>query len=251
MKALWTFIRRRWWLTQDRLVSTMIIVFLAPIVIYLFIHLPFKSIIIRSVGNIPYASWALPGYLMILSLIGLIPMIYRDLFELRIHHKAIIPISLAPVTKIDIIVGVLVTAVFESMIYVLFGLVVFCSLIPLTFNLYEYILIGLYLLLQGFLIGNLLITIALLTQRVTTYLPMIILVIFGIIFSSGYLFEFEFFPTGISQALRYNPTGLLLQNLRSLLFVGYLNYWTLAVPILLSAVWIYLNSIILRKRLKQ
>ncbi len=251
MSTILAFLKRRWWLTQERLFSTLILVGLTPVLIYLVIHLPLQTIIVRSVRSIPYADWVLPGYLMIISFLGLIPTIYRDLFDLRIHGKALFPMTLTPSTKTEIILGVLVTAVVESLIYVSVGFIVFVALMDVSYRWFDFVFILIYLIIYLFLAGNIFILISLLTSRVTTYIPIILLVVFLYIFSSGMLIEFEFYPTEIGLFLRNLPTSMILDNLRTILFTRYFVWWSILVPMVTGGILVFLNGKLLKHVLKQ
>ncbi len=251
MNTVLAFLKRRWWLTQERLFSTLILVFITPVILYLLIHLPLNAIIVRSVRNIPYGDWALPGYLMIVSFFGLIPTIYRDFFELRLHGKALFPITLTPVSKIEIVMGILITAIVESIIYLLFSLIVFLMLIDVSYRWFDFLIIFFYLIIQMALIGNVIIMLALLAKRVTTFLPVVLLILAVYIFGSGMIFEFEFYPAQIGGILKYLPTSLILDNLRTILFTRYFIWWSFLIPIGIIISLVIANSKILRYVVKQ
>ncbi len=251
MNILLTFLKRRWWLTQDRLYSTLMIMFMTPVLVFLFIHLPLNTIIVRSIRNISYGEWAFPGYLTIISILGLLPTIYRDLFELRIHKKALLPITLAPVSKTEIVLGILTSAVVESMFFIIIAMIVFTSLMDVNFRWYDFVFILIYMVFQGFLIGNIITTISLLTQRVTTFIPLILIMAGFIMFGTGCLFEFEFFPGQISGILKMSPSSMLLENLRTVLFTRYFIWWTFVTPVIMTVLLTLMNGRILKQVLKQ
>ncbi|MFQ6605718.1 MAG: hypothetical protein ACE5D8_09240 [Fidelibacterota bacterium] len=251
MNVLLTFLKRRWWLTQDRLYSTLMIMFMTPVIVFLFVHMPLNAIIVRSIRNISYGEWAYPGYLTIISFLGLLPTIYRDLFELRIHKKALLPITLTPVSKTEIVVGIVASAVVESIFFVVIAMVVFTSLMDVSFRWFDFLFIIVYMILQGFLIGNVISTISLLTKRVTTFIPLILIVMGFITFGTGCLLEFEFFPGQISGLLKLIPSSMLLENLRTVLFTRYFIWWTFITPLLITVLLTLLNGRILKQVLKQ
>ncbi len=251
MSTVIAFLKRRWWLTQDRIFSTLILIFLTPVIIYLLIHLPLNAIIVRSVRNIPYSDWVLPGYLMLVSFFGLIPTIYRDLFDLRLHGKALFPITLTPISKTEIIIGILITAIVESILYLIVSSVVFLSLMDVSYRWFDMITIFIYLILQMALIGNVLITASLLAKRVTTFLPLVLIILAVYLFGSGMIYEFEFYPLQIGEILKYLPSSLLLGNLRTILFTRYFIWWSFLLPIVIIIGLTILNGKILKMVLKQ
>ena len=127
------FIIRRWWLIRNRFISSIALALVVPSILSTVTVLGTKNIVIRSINGQPYEVWVLPGLMMFMGAILITPLIYRDFFDLRIHNKALIPMTLAPVRKSTIILGILISALFEVLAVMSIGL-----------GIYNIILYGMY-----------------------------------------------------------------------------------------------------------
>ena len=107
------FIIRRWWLIRNRFFSFIALAFIVPSILSIVTVFGAKNIIVRSINGQPYEIWVLPGLMMFLAAVLITPLIYRDFFHLRIHSKALISMTLAPIRKSSIILGILVSALLE------------------------------------------------------------------------------------------------------------------------------------------
>jgi len=245
------FLKRRLWLTQQRLFSTLGLAFLLPLLLHLSINIPMRQVVVRTIRNIPYQEWVFPGMLMILGVITLIPLLYRELFDLRIHKKGLLPITLTPLTKYEIIIGILFTAILESLVFIVFGMVVFTIVMDIAFVWYDYLIMLFFLFLSNCILGNLIVTVALLTERVTMFMIFVVTIFCFLLFGSGLLIEFEFFPVILGTTLQYFPTSMLITGLRMLIFTGIINWTYLIVPFLMIIIWTIFNSELLRRKLNQ
>tara|TARA_B100000959_G_scaffold52598_1_gene54682 strand:- start:1699 stop:2340 length:642 start_codon:yes stop_codon:yes gene_type:complete len=210
-----------------------------------------KNIFIYSLDKIPYEIWVFPGIVLLVSILSAYAVLYRDLFDLRIHKKSFIPITLAPYSKFYLVGGFLLTAIVESLIYGILSMIILSFLLSQSLHWYSYIAIPLYGFTFLFLFVNLLLTISILSERITTFLSMIIILFFFMIFGTGILFEFEFYPKILGTVLTYNPFSLILSELRGFLFSNHINWIWILVPILTGFVWTWINGFILKRTLKQ
>jgi ABC-type polysaccharide/polyol phosphate export permease len=245
------FLLRRWWLIRNRLFSTVGFLILFPIMLHVGITMVMKNIMVRSINQIPYEAWVFPGILMVISAVVVFPHLYRDLFDLRVHKKSLIPMTLAPVSKTMLITSFLVAACSESLVFVLTGMLILSFLTPHPFPLIGYFLIPVFALGFSALLGNLMITLSLITDRITTYLSAILIVFIVILFGSGILVEFEFYPYSIGMILSHFPTSMILSSLRALIFYHRLDWPGIVVPTLITLCWIWLNGRLLQRKLNQ
>ena len=72
-----------------------------------------------------------------------------------------------------------------------------------------------------------------------------------IVFASGTVIEFEYFPEIIGNVLRYLPTGQIMQSLRMALFSGVVNWFIIFSALFTIVLWGYLNGLLFKKRLKK
>ncbi|NHZ87040.1 MAG: hypothetical protein GWP19_14405 [Planctomycetia bacterium] len=70
-----------------------------------------------------------------------------------------------------------------------------------------------------------------------------------IVFASGTIIEFEYFPQVIGNILRYLPTGQIMQSLRMALFSGVINWLILLGALVTIFFWTFINGIVFKKRL--
>ncbi len=245
------FLIRRWWLTQNRILSSIALALVTPVLLYISIVTVLNNVIVRSIDGIAYDHWVYPGLVMILAIIGLFPLLYRDFFDLRIHRKILQPITLAPVTKMEIVAGIGLTAIVESLIYVVISITVLSILISTPFSWLDYLTLILYLTIFNGVMANLFITVGLLVERVTTYMVVVLGLIVFILFGSGILIEFEFYPSIMSTFFSSLPTSVLMRGLRSCLFFDRFDWTTIIYPIVLILAWFFLNSILLKIKSKQ
>ena len=71
------------------------------------------------------------------------------------------------------------------------------------------------------------------------------------ILGTGIIFELDFFPIEISNILKHNPISMPLIELRNLLFTKNLDLKFVTIPLAVSIIWIFLNTALIKKKLKQ
>jgi hypothetical protein len=99
--------------------------------------------------------------------------------------------------------------------------------------------------------ANIIITLSLIVDKTTLYILLMLTFFLFIVFASGTVIEFEYFPEVIGNILMYLPTGQIMQSLRMALFSGVIN-WLILLGILITIfLWTFLNGIIFKKRLIQ
>ncbi len=245
------FLQRRWWLFQNRILLTLAVALILPILLYMGISLVLKNIIVRSVAEIPYQIWVIPGMLFLISMLALMPILYRDFFDLRIHKKTLLPMSLAPLSKPSLVTGILIAALLEALFYTILGLIIMVILSGISMPWYDFLIILVFSLLFNLLVGNLVITLSLLTDRITIYMTILLSLVLLFLFSSGLFVEFEFYPVTLGVILKNIPNSMVLRATRHILFVREFPWVLVIVPIVVGVVWTYLNGIFLRWRLHQ
>ena len=245
------FLFRRWWLFRRRIFSTMAFVVALPIIIHLALTLGIGNIIFETSTKLSYQKWLYPGLVFIVNTIVMIPIIYREFFDLRVNSRTLITLSLTPLSKLHLIGLLLLTALVEATIFSLVAMTIFLYLMDLSFNMLDLLYILVAMNLFGLIVSNGLITISLLTDRINTFFIVTFIFFFFIIFSSELLFQFEFYPFRITAVLENLPTSMVSNWCRSLMFNGYF-YWTLFLPpLVIGLVWIIFNSLLLKRTIRQ
>ena len=244
-------LKRRLWLWKNRLVPSIFFYLILPIFIFVIISLPLKNIIRFSLAEIPYDIWVLPRLIFIVGSFSLYPLLYREYFELRIHRKVLVNIALAPYSKKYMIFSSLVISGLESIGMSVLGIIVYTTFTSISLSVSSTIFLFLCLVIYLFLLGNLYITISLLIDALTTMFLATSMIFVFILFGSGFLIEFSFFPVGIESFLKWLPLSIPFQIFHKFNATGLVDWLSLSILCIVIYLWIIFNSIILKRRLRQ
>ena len=244
-------LKRRLWLWKNRLIPSIFFYLILPIFIFVIISLPLKNIIRFSLAEIPYDIWVLPGLIFIVGSFSLYPLLYREYFELRIHRKVLVNIALAPYSKKYMIFSSLVISGLESIGMSVLGIIVYTTFTSISLSVSSTIFLFLCLVIYLFLLGNLYITISLLIDALTTMFLATSMIFVFILFGSGFLIEFSFFPVGIESFLKWLPLSIPFQIFHKFNATGLVDWLSLSILCVVIYLWIIFNSIILKRRLRQ
>ena len=91
---------------------------------------------------------------------SIIPSIFRDVFDLRIHKKVLTYLSLTPFSKRFLISGFLVVSLTEGIIMSLISLLLYSFIIPFPFSLVETLALVFYLSIFILVLGNIFIIVS-------------------------------------------------------------------------------------------
>ena len=224
---------------------------LLPIVLYFLVVSPFSKIFMNQNDSISFEEWVFPGMLILIGIVPIIPILYRDLFDYRIHKKAILSMTLAPISKLKLLSGFLTSAILESLFFVCVGSAMYSMLTGIVFAPVDYGIILGFILVINVLAGCFVTTVALLTARVFSFFFVLIVFLLYLMFGTGMIFSIDFFPENFGMILKYVPFGMLIQQLQQTLFYGEFHWLSIAVLVLLIVPWIYVNSELLRRKLNQ
>ncbi len=242
---------RRWWLIRNRLISTIALSFIIPGSLTIVTVLGIKNIIVRSINGEPYEIWVVPGLFMVLSTLLITPLIYRDFFDLRIHHKVLVPLTLSPIRKSNIIIGILFSALLEALVVLGVGLVIYSAIFPDVIHLFQSILILFYSAIFAVLFGNIVIAISLLTERISVFISVIFTLIISVMFACGLFIEFNFYPLPMANFFRYIPLSMVGIASRNHLFHESFDIIHTVIPIFVSIILIIFNSYLLKRKMGQ
>ncbi|MBC8345221.1 MAG: hypothetical protein H8E56_03075 [Candidatus Marinimicrobia bacterium] len=245
------FILRRYWLIRHRPIVTLSFMFIFPLLIHFFVTIVLKNVLVNSLEQIPYDIWVFPGILLLIAAITANAVIYRDLFDLRVHQRAFLPLTLAPFSKTQLILGFLVISAIEATFYVLVAMGVLNFFLPKTLSALDYFMILVFTPIFIFILGNILITFSLLIDRITTYLSTILVLFLIILFGSGVLVELEFYPKTISLILSNLPLSMILYSLRDIIFSNRVDWTQIFIPIFVAIIWTWFNGFLLKRKLNQ
>lgn len=242
-------LKRRLWIIKNRLFTTLGLLFILPVFLNIVINLPFKRLVVNPLWNIAHEQWIFPGLTIIVVVMMMIPSVYRDLFELRIHKKLLPALALTPISKMLYLNNFLITVLIETAIYTILVMLIYSILIVPGFAVLDYLIMFPFIIIFIALCANILITLSLIVDKTTLYNLLMLTFFLFIVFASGTIIEFEYFPEVIGNVLMYLPTGQIMQSLRMALFSGVVNWLILLAVLITIFLWTFLNGIIFKKRL--
>ena len=222
-----------------------------PLLLHISITMVMKNILVRSLDQIPYELWIFPGIILIIASMSTFSMIYRDLFDLRIHKKSFLPMTLAPYSKTQLILGFLITSIVETTVYVIVAMAVLTVFLPSPFDISTYFIILIFTFLYTFIVGNIIITFSVITDRISIYLSVFITMFLILLFGTGILVEFEFYPKTISVILSNFPLSMFLSSLREIIFFNRIDWFQIFIPIIVAIGWTWVNGYLLKRKLNQ
>lgn len=242
-------LKRRLWIIKNRLFTTLGLLFILPVFLNIVINLPFKRLVVNPLWNIAHEQWIFPGLTIIVVVMMMIPSVYRDLFELRIHKKLLPALALTPISKTLYLNNFLITVLIETAIYTILVMLIYSILIVPGFAVLDYLIMFPFIIIFIALCANILITLSLIVDKTTLYNLLMLTFFLFIVFASGTIIEFEYFPEVIGNVLMYLPTGQIMQSLRMALFSGVVNWLILLAVLITIFLWTFLNGMIFKKRL--
>ena len=205
----------------------------------------------ETIAKFSYQKWLYPGLVLIVNTVMIIPIIYRDFFDLRVNSRTLITLSLTPLSKIQLVGFLLLTALVEATIFSMVAMTIFLYLMDLSLSMLDLLYIIVAMNLFGLIVSNGLITLSLLTDRINTFFIVTFILFIFIIFSSELLFEFEFYPLRISAVLKNLPTSMISNWCRGLIFNGYFDWTFFLTPLVIGLVWTTINAVLLKRTLRQ
>ena len=242
---------RRIWLLINHLTSTVVLSFILPIIVFIFTNLAFRNILVNSIYDINFNVWIYPSMIFLVSSLCIIPSIFRDVFDLRIHKKVLAYISISPWSKQYIVFSLLVVSLVEAFSITLFSLILYSFIISHPFNFLETIALLIYLLIYILAYGNILITISILSDKSATFLLSLMILLLVTLFGSGLIIELNFFPSPIRYLLSIFPISMIVSAMQSYLYSGFINWGLTSLSILISIGILFINSILIRNKLRQ
>ena len=189
--------------------------------------------------------------IFLVSLLSIIPSIFRDLFDLRIHKKVLTYLSISPWSKQSLVSSVLVVSLFEAFSIALFSIILYSFIIPHPFSFLETIALLIYLLIFILVFGNILITISILSDKSATFLLSLMILFFFTLFGSGLIIELNFFPSSMYYLMSLFPISMIVSAMQSYLYSGFIDWGLTLLPILISIGILIINSVLIRKKLRQ
>ena len=222
-----------------------------PILLFIMISIPFKNIIRYSISGVPYDIWVFPGLIFIVGSLGLFPIIYREIFDLRVHRKVLLNIALAPYSKSQLVFGNLCVSVLEALTMCIFSIFIYSSIVSIPLNFSNFLFLIFCLVIYLFLVGNIYILLSISIDAITTMILSSFSLIFFIMFGNGFLIEFSFFPSYIESILKYSPISFSQQCYQRFTSTGYFDWMFMIMQIIIIYTLFLLNGFLLKRKLRQ
>ena len=242
---------RRFWLLRNRLVITAPIIILSPIAFHVFLSSVINNIYSSSPNGIPIESWLFPGVIFSFGSLTMLAILYRDLFNSQSNLQFLKLLSISPNSKFKIILGIILSSLIECLSYCVISTLTLLIFMPEPFSFSAFLSILFYLIFYLGLFGNCIISLSIYVQRGFTFLFLSFIFIQLLFVSSNILFDQEIYSRIMNMIFFINPFNMLLYDLRYLIFFGETNFIWVAISIALSLLWIFLNSLFLKKKLNQ
>ena len=248
IKAL---IIRRFWLLRNRLLITVPIIVLTPIAFHVFLSSVLKNIYSFSPNGVSIESWLFPGVIFSFGSLTMLAIVYRDLFNPQSTLQFLKLLSISPNSKFKIIIGILLSSIIECLFYSFISTLVLLIFTPEPFTFFAFLSILFYLIFYLSLIGNFVITLSIFVQRGFTFLFLSFILLQLLFVSSNILFEHQIYSEVMNIIFFNNPFNMLLYDLRYLIFFEESSFVWIAISSLIALIWIFLNSMLLKRKLKQ
>ena len=242
---------RRAWLLGNNLTTSVVILFLFPLSIFIFTNLALRSVPSIGLYDIEFDIWIYPSMIFLVTGLCILPSIFRDVFDLRVHKKVLSYLSLSPHSKPYLILSFSILSVVESLIFGLVSIILFSALVTYPFGFIKTIGFIFYFSIYIFLLSNVFITIAILSDKLSTMLISVFAFIFFLLFGSGLIVGPSFYPTSLENLLSLLPLAMVIEAMQSYLFSGFINWIFTVIPFLTSLLLLSLNSILIRNKLRQ
>ena len=210
-----------------------------------------NNIIMETMDNISYEDWVFPGLVMIINTILIAPIIFRDFYYSRLESKTLVTLSLTPLSKFKIISYLIISATDEGLVLSLLPFFILLYLMELAIGITSFIYIILAAFIFNIIIGNALATLSLSSNKINTILVSASIMLLFIFYSSQLLIEFEFYPASIIDIFNLLPTTMILNWYRSVEFEGVFNINSFFIPLAIGFVWLYINSILIKRVFSQ
>tara|TARA_Y100001958_G_C21111357_1_gene458194 strand:+ start:147 stop:896 length:750 start_codon:yes stop_codon:yes gene_type:complete len=242
---------RRAWLLANNLTTSVVILFLFPLSIFIFTNLALRKVPSIGLYDIEFDVWIYPSMILLVTGLCILPSIFRDVFDLRVHKKVLSYLSLSPHSKRYMILSFSIVSVVESIIFGLVSIILFSVFIPYPFGFIKTVGFIFYFSLYIFLLSNIFITISVLSDKLSTILISVFAFIFFLLFGSGLIISPSFYPPSLESSLSLLPLAMLIKAMQSYLFSGFINWFFTVIPFLTSLLLLSLNSFLIRNKLRQ
>ena len=119
---------------RNNLTTSVVIIFLFPLSIFIFTNLALRKLPSIGLYDIDFDVWIYPSMIYLVAGLCILPSIFRDVFDLRVHKKVLSYLSLSPHSKRYMILSFSIVSIVESLIFGFVSIILFSALIPYPFG---------------------------------------------------------------------------------------------------------------------
>ena len=145
----------------------------------------------------------------------------------------------------------IISAIIEGVVLSLLPIFILLYLMEISIGILSFIYTIIAVCLFSLIIGNALTTLSLSSNRINTIFIGASIMSLFIIYSSQLLIEFEFYPESVIDIFKFLPTSMISNWYRSIVFQGFFNLELFIMPLSIGIVWIFLNSMLMKRVLRQ
>jgi len=247
MKLIPIFFRRRLWILAHHWMSELALGLLLPVGIYFSIALSLNNVIKISPDGIPFRDWIQPGLIFIITLVNSYFPIFVEVFENRKLHPFFETVTASPNSSLAIVSALMISLLPDVIIKSLIAGIIFQILSGSLLEIIPFIFFIFFFTILSCLIINFALTLSLFTEKSTIHLFSAFFAFLFIIFSSGWIIPIDFLPSTLYTLFFFLPTTLLLEGGRQILFHQEYTVFTWLIPMVISFLWLILNTIFLKR----
>ena len=133
----------------------------------------------------------------------------------------------------------------------LFSILIYSSIVSISLNFSNFLFLIFCLVVYLFLVGNIYILLSISIDVITTMILSSFVLIFFMIFGSGFLIEFSFFPSFMESILKYSPISFSQQCYQRFTSTGNFDWMFIAIQVILIYTLFVLNGFLLKRKLRQ
>ena len=187
------------------------------------------------------------GLVFIFALVTSYLPVFIEIFENRKLHPFFESITASPNSSFAIVLALVISLLPDVILKSLIAGIILQALGGFILDIIPFLIFMFLVAILGFFIINLALTFSLFTASPVLHLFAAFLVSLFIVFSSGWIIPLDYFPPPLSSFFSYLPTAQLLEGGRQILFHHEFTLFTWFIPLVVSMIWLVLNSVFFRK----
>ena len=197
-----------------------------------------------SLEYFPKLSWLIPGIILIISFAGALITIFNDIMKNKRITSLYGTLYASPSSLATSVFGITSSVLPEGIARAILGLIILEFIIGYAFSALGQILF-LFLIIFSTLIGaSIGLTLGILSKNSLSNQLVILLLLIGLGFCSGWFVPLEVFPESIQTILKILPTTVLGECSRAVLFGQIFPFSLLFIPVGTIGIFFLLNILL-------